>query len=221
MNKLLATASFIALTTAATAAQADASKTWPKWYVGLSGGLTYIDDADISGTANGEASFDIGGNVHGSLGYVLPFGAHPLGNWRVEAEAGYFNNSLDGVTLGGAAVAGAGGDVRIASYMANLYYDFRSESRFTPYVGGGVGAAQVQFPSSSGAGNTADDDDTVFAYQAMVGLAYAPASLPNTEWSIGYRYFGANSLEYSTAGGKIELDDLMVHSAEIGARFKF
>ena len=27
--------------------------------------------------------------------------------------------------------------------FANLYYDYRSDSKFTPYVGGGIGLARV------------------------------------------------------------------------------
>ena len=29
------------------------------------------------------------------------------------------------------------------NFFANLYYDYRTDSKFTPYVGGGIGLAQV------------------------------------------------------------------------------
>lgn len=211
MRKWLAPLSFIALSTAA--ASASAEPAWPKWYVGLTGGVTFLDDADVSGTSTGELGFDTGWAVTGSIGYLL---ADPL---RIEFEAGYHENDMDNVTLGGVSSASTG-HVRIASYMVNAFYDMRSGSQFIPYIGGGVGVAQVKVSHDSGLSNL-DDQDTVLAYQGMAGIAYAPQSMPMTEWSLGYRLFVADSPEYRTAGGSVELDNIMSHSAEIGGRFRF
>ena len=79
------------------------------------------------------------------------------GNFRVEGEYFYRTTTYDGRsdTRIGDVVTGDkseqeleiadGGvdDVLSHNFFANLYYDFNSDSRFTPYVGVGVGVAQV------------------------------------------------------------------------------
>lgn len=79
------------------------------------------------------------------------------GNFRVEGEYFYRTTTYDGRsdTRIGDVVTGDksereleiadGGvdDVLSHNFFANLYYDFNSDSRFTPYVGVGVGVARV------------------------------------------------------------------------------
>ena len=88
-----------------------------------------------------------------SLGYRM-------GNFRVEGEYFYRGTTYDGtdneVDLLPAGEPFQGGkegelsyteagidDVLSHNFFANLYYDYRSDSKFTPYVGFGVGFAQV------------------------------------------------------------------------------
>ncbi len=217
MNKLFATTSLFAL---ALSSVAHADQAWPRWYIGLSGGVTYLDDSDVSGTATGEQGFDMGGVAAVSLGYQMPFGMQPFSNMRMELEAAYHENTLDATTLSGVSTASPG-RLRVASYMVNAFYDFRNNSQMTPYVGAGVGIATATLSHNSGLGNTSDDEDNTMAYQFMAGLSYAPTSMPNTEWGFGYRYFVVDSPEYTTTGGKVKLDDVTAHTAEVGARFKF
>lgn len=54
--------------------------------------------------------------------------------------------------------AGISLDNRVKLYMANAYYDFKNESSFTPFVGVGMGMADVQ--------NAKDNE---FAYQGVIG----------------------------------------------------
>ncbi|QDC51290.1 porin family protein [Candidatus Methylopumilus universalis] len=54
--------------------------------------------------------------------------------------------------------AGISLDNRVNLYMANAYYDFKNESSFTPFVGVGMGMADVQ--------NAKDNE---FAYQGVIG----------------------------------------------------
>jgi OmpA-OmpF porin, OOP family len=206
-------AALIASTVLASSAHAD--ERWPLWYVGLSGGVTFLDDADISGGATGDLGFKEGGMGTISLGYMPPVGMQPLSNMRIEAELGYHFNKLDSLTLSGTPTA-TSGHIQAYSYMGNLYYDFRNASQWTPYLGGGAGGARVLLSRNSGLGNT-DSSDNVFAYQFMGGIAYAPAALPMTEWSLGYRYFVADSPEF----GIIKLDDYTAHNVELGGRFRF
>jgi opacity protein-like surface antigen len=54
--------------------------------------------------------------------------------------------------------AGISLDNRVNLYMANAYYDFKNESSFTPFLGVGMGMADVQ--------NAKDNE---FAYQGVIG----------------------------------------------------
>lgn len=199
------------------AAQAQ-SERWPRWYLGLAASLTYLNDSDISGATTGEMEFDTGAGFAASLGYMPPFEMAPFNNMRLEAELAYRRNDLDQRVTGGVAST-ARGAMRVWSYMANAYYDFRNQTRWTPYFGAGAGGAEVKLGSQSGLGNT-DETDNVFAYQFMAGLTYSPQSMPQTDWGLGYRYFATGDVEYATAASRVELE-YDSHNIELGARFRF
>ena len=98
---------------------------------------------------------DIGGATGILAGVAL---GYRLGSFRVEGEYLYRGTTFDEVRntrLGDEAVnidkskqeldliEGGVDDVLSHNFFANLYYDYRSESKFTPYVGVGVGFARV------------------------------------------------------------------------------
>jgi hypothetical protein len=65
--------------------------------------------------------------------------------------------------------------------------------------------ATLHISENSGVGN-GNSTDNEFAYQGLVGIGYAPESIPNTQWTVGYRYlatstgkFGGTSIDYSTS----------------------
>lgn len=98
-----------------------------------------------------------------------------------------------------------------------------------PYVGGGLGVAFIKgrtrtatyvlirpdggpsIPHTFAAG---DGDDTVLAYQGMVGVAY-PLS-ERTEIRLGYRYFATGEVEINRTKGSFSSHDI-----EIGVRVAF
>jgi len=149
------------------------------WYVGGSGDLTWLH----SNTGGG-------GNV--DLGYRF-------NDVRAEAEAGY--HGIDGT--------------HYFTYMGNLYYDFNSLFgasssgwHIAPYVGAGLGYAAVNYGDNSFS-NTFHHHDNTMAYQGMAGLTFTSASMPNTDWSVGYRYLGTDS------------NNLGASNLELGVRFHF
>ena len=98
-----------------------------------------------------EESFDGGAGILAgvSLGYRF------MENFRVEGEYFYRGTSYDSTAVPRSASYNAATDsnfdivqdavdsVFSHNFFANLYYDFRSDSKFTPYVGIGVGLANV------------------------------------------------------------------------------
>lgn len=216
--RLLSTLSFIVLI-ASIAAPAQAQERWPRWYVGVSAGLDFIEDTDLSGSLSGDLDVDNAFAFKGALGY-MPYFDHPfLDTFRIEAELGIRQASLNSFT-NGAATTAASGDLRMVSYMANLLYDFNTQTQWTPYLGAGLGGATVKVDRASGLGNTSEKD-TVFAYQFLAGITYAPSSIPLTEWGLGYRYFGAVDPEFGTGATPLKLDSITSHGIEANARFRF
>jgi opacity protein-like surface antigen len=201
---------------ATSAARADDER-WPRWYIGLSGGYTYMQDQDVSGaTSATKLSPNDGWGLGGSIGY-LPSSSMPLLNaLRFEAEVTYHQNDVHSIHFNNGTSASGSGTYDSTAYMFNAFYDFPiAGSNWSPYIGGGVGMATLHLSSNSGLGN-AGSSDNEFAYQGMAGIGYAPETLPNTQWTLGYRYlatsdakFGGTDVQYST------------NNIELGAKFRF
>jgi opacity protein-like surface antigen len=217
-NRLLAT---VALACISSSALADASsgERWPRWYLGIAGGVSFLDDSDLSGANTGEVKYDTGWSGAVALGYRPHFDGGALDSLRFELEGGYRSHNLDKGTVNAAPV-NFSEDLRMLTFMGNVYYDFRNASRWTPYVGAGAGYAHVSLDNDAALANT-DDSDSTWAWQLMAGLSYSPESIPLTEWSLGYRFFALDDPEFARATGPFELEDVMSHNVEVGARFRF
>lgn len=213
MKKALSIMALLAGVSMVTDAQAE--ERWPRWYIGLNGGLSIHQDANVDGTgilSGGELSFEDGYRAGVALGYQPAFMDGFLSNLRVEAEVSFMGNDLENYTAGGVSTP-VTGDISTVAYMANAYYDFPTSMAITPYIGAGVGIANVELDLGSGV----SDDDNLFAYQFMAGIGYAPEMLPMTEFSLGYRYFGSGATGY-TAIGDVEND---THNVEAGVKLRF
>lgn len=216
----LLSATALAAAFVSTAASADTGERWPRWYVGLSAGMQFLSDSDLRGATAGDVEFDNGFVATAALGYMPAFGVPYMDNLRLEFEGGYHTSPLQNMRVGGVNTA-LGGNITAVSYMGNLFYDFRNASRWSPYIGAGAGLANIHLPRTSGLGNTENSDNT-FAYQLMAGVGYSPASIPLTEWTLGYRFFSAGEPEFNTAGAsKLKVQDINAHSVELGAKFRF
>ena len=79
-------------------------------------------------------------------------------------------------------------DHSTTSVMANAWYDF-DVGGLRPYVGGGIGWADVTVDGNSvgGADPIIDYSDDGFAWQVGAGINFQVA--PNMQLGLGYRYF--------------------------------
>ena len=102
------------------------------------------------------------------------------------------------------------GDFSMLAFMANVDYDFDTGSRWVPYVGGGLGVATISIDTETATGrSTADDSDTVFAYQVGAGLGY---EFPLEEGrsvtvSLDWRYFATQDPTFKgdVTGGEFDV----------------
>jgi opacity protein-like surface antigen len=185
-----------------------------QWYVSGSGMYVMVEDSDLTDStlpgAKGTLSSD------GGPGFTFAFGHAWANGFRAEIEGAYRRNDLDTMTItafGLTATGAVGGDATVWSGMANAYYDFKTGSAFTPYIGAGAGVGNIDLDVTAG-GASSSDSDTVFAYQFMGGVKYALTE--RVDLRVGYRYFALSDPQFGTTEGTYHS-----HNIEIGASFKF
>jgi len=205
--------SALAVLTVASSADADDQR-WPMWYIGITGGYSYMGDQDVDSATASKVSAGNGFGVGGSIGY-LPNSSLPLLNaLRFEIEVTYHQNDINTVHFHNGTSTGGSGTYDSTAYMANVFYDIPTGTKWSPYIGGGIGMATLHIPLANRVGT--DDSDDEFAYQGMAGIGYSPDSIPNTVWSIGYRYLGTDDADLGNAKVKYSTSNV-----EAGVRFRF
>lgn len=202
--KTKSTISLAVLAATMFASAANAETRWPNWYVGLHGGWSANNSHDVSaGGGTASVGTDDGYLIGASLGYVPPTNVPFFDQTRFELEYSYRTNDLD---------APANDEVDVHTLMLNMLLDIDTGTNWTPYFGGGLGAARI------GVNN---DHDSVFAWQLITGLDYAPTSIPMTVWGVRYRYQHAQDADINIGGGVVSEFEFDGHSIEATARFRF
>ena len=185
----------------------------PGFYAGVNAGLIVPSDVKMSSPG---VSFDVsrkvGYAIGGAAGY--DFGT----NVRAEAEISYKANDTS-ERKNGNIVTAYNSTISALNFMANAYYDIHEMHSFgvMPYVGGGVGVAQLSNSNGVLAGGTSND--TVFAYQVGAGVAYDVSS--KVTMDVGYRYFGTSDAKFNDNASGIVTMKYDSHNILAGLRFKF
>lgn len=245
-TSLRSLAIFTLLTAAALPAGAKDSLPGP--YIGISGGANFQNNAFNFNDASSSPPFDttavvsfdtdtgfnvglIGGYRFGSWGTVSP---------RFEVETGYLANNADSSNstiitsvIGIPFLTTIGtndatiGEVNAHYALASLLFDIPLNGPVMPFIGGGVGFANVSFDNiiiQSGA-NTgvliANDEDTVFAWNVTAGFSYNLSR--NIALALSYRYLrfeGIDALSTAAGGGTINSNDVENHQVNLGFRFE-
>jgi OOP family OmpA-OmpF porin len=179
----------------------------PGYYVTGGAGLNFLEDADTAGTSY---EYDAGGLGLGALGYKFGNG------FRLEGELAYRASGVSGTQRGGAS-----GEANAASLMANAFYDLNTGTKFTPYIGAGLGGALVTFDNVTipGGANRIDDSDLALAYQAMAGVGYQLDR--NLKLDLGYRYFATETPRFQTVSGGEVGSHYHDHAAVVSLRYEF
>lgn len=222
-------------------------------YIEGAGGVNWLDDTDgfyrlradhpIPALRNMEfpstTSHETGWGIAGRLGYAWASGL------RVDGEITYRRNDVDkstflasdGVTFFNLTDENPSGHVRSYTLMANAYYDFRNSTGITPYIGGGIGAANVGGTYTSSVSpftlraDTIDDSDWGFAAQAIGGVSIALSH--NLSLIADYRYLKAFDISTfqvqadapaipdqaaASLGGRGDYEN---HTVMVGLRYSF
>jgi opacity protein-like surface antigen len=224
LSLLVALAAVTLLASVASAAGAPYYPMHPYFSVHVGG--TWLQDADIDfddpTEPDAEVEFDNGFNVGGAFGY-------DYGLARLEIELAHRENDVDTINTVNGAFKGDG-DFSATSLMLNGYWDFETGSPVVPYLGGGIGFANVSANNVkvfdvNGVNSFVDDDDNVFAYQLAAGIAFDIN--PALTLDLGYRFF-------DTSDPDLKADPLLVdppfnrfetefdsHNVSLGLRMNF
>jgi opacity protein-like surface antigen len=116
---------------------------------------------------------------------------------RGEAELNFRRLTADKFYSSGAPVQVDAG-IRSYGAMANAYYDFRTPTAVTPFIGAGLGFAVVRYGRGSSGGSTlwAAGQDRSLAYQGCAGFAIALND--RTTLDFVYRHYATPSLHFDT-----------------------
>ena len=163
----------------------------------------FQDTGDVPLDVGSFGSFDVDDS-----GYALSFafGRRHSYTLRSEIEVAFRNNNINRVTeLEDATVPGLSelngdrdGSINATSIMKNFIFDFKNESRFTPYAGFGIGISYVDIELgesiSADGERTFQDGGGAFTYQAIGGVAMNLREA----WDliVEYRFLGTTEVDF-------------------------
>lgn len=168
-------------------------------YLAAAFGLVVVSDTTLTTNSSAqEVSMDPG------FGFLASVG-NSFDSLRAEVEMAYRRNDLKS-SSGGAVKS----SITSASVLGNLLVDIDLSESLRPFIGAGMGLAQVQM-ENAGAGSV---DDTVLAYQVLAGLGL-PLS-PVTTLDLQYRFFATADPNFSGVKAQYQSNNFFA-----GLRFDF
>jgi OmpA-OmpF porin, OOP family len=191
----------VPIVAAAMLAAAPARADQPGWYFGAGGGWSTLNDIDSK-----DSSF-LFNSQEGHGFAVMGFGGYDFGGpFRAEGEVGYSHHDVKalnisndgglGTSLGVGSLNGASanpnGSISALSFMVNGIFTLMPRWRVSPYLGAGIGGADISVNSFAVDNTTvANDSDFVPAAQGIAGIGGRIS--PHVSLSLDYRYFLAIS----------------------------
>ena len=177
------------------------------------GGVTLPQNEDFDVDFQSTGAFQASG-FHYDTGYMVAAAAGYAWTPNVAFELEYAyrsaNADLDNLDVRGGVVSNA--------FMANAIYRFDGlgpDAAFRPYLGAGIGAADLAFDPKDGQNL---DGDYTFAYQLITGVEYAF----NPAWSLNgeVRYFAIDGQDLDSDAASLRTSFKTV-DALLGFTFHF
>lgn len=172
-----------------------------KWYVGVFGGYAFSSDASLTYynydyDHDYDYNYEHDVNVQEAWVFGVKFGYTPpvLKYFSFEFEYSYLNPDVDRTVFprSGTDYTAVEGDVKLNNFMFNAIAKYPT-GKIHPYVGAGIGFSNIDVSllrtSSEGYAYSISHDDTVFAWQILLGVEIDLTN--NFSLDIGYRYFSA------------------------------
>ncbi len=160
-------------------------------------GVNWADDVDVEiAGISGNVDLDVGARLGLGVGYN--FNKY----MGVEFDTGFLWNDFDDFD----------GSLWHLPFMVNGVFRYPNESKFEPYVGGGIGGSlDILYVDDFGIDDT--DTDFNFAWQFLAGVRYMLQD--NMSLGLGYKFLGVSSSDYDIDGIDIDVDDSDNHSLNV------
>lgn len=165
--------------------------------------------------STGEASVDTNLGFSGAVSAGYQFQS----NWRLQADLAARINSVDEIT-GTGATSPFDGNVDAYSLLADAIYGIPTGTKFTPYIGAGLGLAVVKARNvQTVLGTNVNDTDVVFAYQGIAGIEYDIS--PTWKASLDYKYLRTADPKFEADNASEVKTDYEDHTVTVGLRYLF
>jgi len=221
LKSLLATSLFISITFSFVAVAQDQE---PRFYLRGDLGGTINENTALKEffgpvTPGSTVKFDPGFRMGVAFGYEVT-------DWFAgEFETGVMANQINSITDGSVDNA----TLSNVPLLVNARFQLPNRSRFTPYIGAGVGGAAASINSDSitvgGTRMTGGESTMVFAYQAFGGVRYKINERMGI--CLAYHYFATTDPEWkvnSTSGvssDRMKLGGIQTHAITAAFEWRF
>ena len=174
-----------------------------------SAGLGTMSDIDVQASL-GSGSYKFESGFSGEIGIGYDFG-----NFRTAISYNETNTDLSSIRNVGSDIG-----VNISTFLFSAAYDFRSDKKWQPYLGAGVGSASLYFnphngtANSYGGVNVTKADDSVTTARITGGLNYEASE----NFDIFGEFWGQSFSDFNI--GTLSLKGGSMTGASLGIRYK-
>lgn len=204
-------------------------------YLRLDGGVTLYDQANVSQSQvlGYDPAYGFSDGVN--TGYSVAVNETLANTGFIEGGAGcQVSDAMRVEVTGGVRLKSSLSDPYVNSLSADLtshtifvsgYWDITNYGGFTPYVGGGVGAAYHEITNLTYPVGAADGSNWDFAYHVTFGMSYDITQA--LKFDVAYRYinmgeaYSSTDLSATPDLGPITVHDIAAHEVKAGLRYHF
>lgn len=175
------------------------------WY--LRGDIAYVPSVNAKARLKGNDAWGVrSGDVKATAAFSGGVGYQFTDNLRSDLTAGYRKMKIGGEPI----------EADIWEVMANAYYDIGNFSGVTPYIGAGLGMANMKY--DIGYNNSIDGRNTTRLQWALMAGAAIDVT-ENIKFDLGYRYARISSGDAAdSASGTYADKGLQSHQIRAGIR---
>lgn len=196
-------------------------------YVGAEGGWSHLNGQNVDDPLTFQSTTQEGYVAGAKVGYKTGQLRLELGfdfSQQAMSSVNIVNDDGLGKRLGIGSLNGlsgsAAGSVENEAFMANAIWDLRTGSRWVPYIGMGVGGANLSLSGVSVRGiPLSNSSDFVFAYQPMAGVRY----MVNDKVQVGleYRYVATVDPSFKDSAGQAFMGKYESHNVLLNLLYHF
>lgn len=189
-------------------------------YLSASLGHTTIQDSGFTDSSLANVGLPTSGEfeLDRAISFAGALGTRLTPHFMAEVEVSYRNADIDTASLDGIGDLedfglSVGGEMKTWALLVNGYYDVLPDQQISPYVslGGGFARHSGELTIDN---VSADESDTVFAYQVGAGVNIDLGS--GVGLFGGYRYFGSADPSFDTLDAEYQ-----AHEIRVGMRHTF